>query len=60
MSELATQYGDSRLDRGMHFEKAFEHAYDLCNGIGTIAANYSLDLLGEGGWNDTVLVFTTV
>jgi hypothetical protein len=54
MSEFRDQCGESRLDGGMHFSKSVPDAYALCDGIGTQAALYSLDLLGEGGWDDTI------
>jgi len=52
MTELRDQCGQSRLDGGMHFAQAVEHAYPLCEGIGQQAADYSVTLLGSGGWED--------
>jgi len=52
MTMLRDQCGQSRLDGGMHFALAVEHAYPLCEGIGNLAAEYSLNLLGSGGWDD--------
>merc|ERR1712194_707824 len=52
MSMLRDQCGQSRLDGGMHFAPAVEHAYPLCEGIGQLVAEYSLNLLGSGGWDD--------
>jgi len=54
MEVLRQQCGKSRLDGGMHFDKAVYDAYPLCQGIGNIVAKYSLALLGVGGWNDEV------
>merc|ERR1712238_102345 len=53
MSTLRTQCGQSRLDGGMHFQTAVDHAYPLCQGIGHTVSEYSLNLLGSGGWTDT-------
>jgi len=53
MTVFRDQCGESRLDGGMHFSKSVPDAYALCAGIGNQAAFYSMDLLGEGGWDDT-------
>jgi len=55
MTDLRDQCGQSRLDGGMHFDKAVSNAYTLCEGIGNQAAAYSIELLGEGGWEDTIV-----
>jgi len=52
MSMLRDQCGQSRLDGGMHFKMSVDHAYPLCEGIGQLAADYSVSLLGSGGWDD--------
>ena len=52
MTDLRDQCGNSRLDGGMHFTDAVPDAYELCDGIGTLAAEYSLSLIAEGGWAD--------
>mmetsp|Transcript_5313 Transcript_5313/g.5920 ORF Transcript_5313/g.5920 Transcript_5313/m.5920 type:complete len:751 (+) Transcript_5313:127-2379(+) len=57
MSMLRDQCGQSRLDGGMHFALAVEHAYPLCEGIGQLAAEYSMHLLGSGGWEDVQFGF---
>ena len=56
MTELRDQCGQSRLDGGMHFTNSVFDAYELCEGIGTQVAFYSMDLLGDGGWDDTLPV----
>lgn len=58
LTELRDQCGQSRLDGGMHFTRSVTDAYILCDGIGTIGATYSLELLGRGGWKDTIEVPT--
>jgi len=56
VAETTTVYRDqcseSRPDGGMHFENAVKNAYLLCEGIGNQAAVCSIDLLGEGEWED--------
>lgn len=54
ITEFRDFCGESRLDGGMHFSKSVPDGYDLCDGIGTTVAGYSLDLLGEGGWGDSM------
>jgi len=45
VTELARTCGRSRLDGGMHFEASVPNAYNLCEGIGTNAADVAFSLL---------------
>mmetsp|Transcript_344 Transcript_344/g.678 ORF Transcript_344/g.678 Transcript_344/m.678 type:complete len:168 (-) Transcript_344:72-575(-) len=50
LKALRDSCGESRLDGGMHFSKSVPASYELCDGIGTQAADYSMQLLGGTGW----------
>jgi len=54
LTEMRNQCGESRLNGGMHFERSVPDSYHICEGIGTQAASYALDLLGGGGWDDSL------
>ena len=47
LQELAKACGDSRLDGGMHFERAVEASYELCDGVGSLGAVYSSHLVNN-------------
>lgn len=47
MTALRDACGESRLDGGMHFASSVTAAYQLCNGVGTQGAYYSLSLFGD-------------
>jgi len=52
MTDLRNQCGESRLDGGMHFARSVPDSYRVCEGIGTQAAGFAIQLLGTGGWKD--------
>jgi hypothetical protein len=45
MLELRNICGQSRLDGGMHFTRAVDEAYKLCQGVGKLGAHYAADLM---------------
>ena len=53
MQELRNICGESRLDGGMHFAKSVMASYELCNGVGTAAADYAYALSGGGNFSTT-------
>ena len=51
MQELRDICGQSRLDGGMHFTESVTASYELCNGVGTAAADYAYALSGGGNFS---------
>ena len=45
LQELVRACGESRLDGGMHFERAVEASYELCDGVGSLGAVYASHLV---------------
>ena len=55
MTHFRNMCGESRLDGGMHFTKSVPDAYKLCDNIGTLTSVYADELLGGGGWEDSIV-----